>query len=306
MSKRKYIFGPVPSRRLGISLGVDLVPFKTCSMDCVYCECGRTTNLTEERKEYVPTDEVIRELDELLSTSPKLDYITFSGAGEPTLHSGIGAIVKFIKGKYPQYRICLLTNAGLMGNEKLSGEIAGVDLVVPSLDAATEAEFEKINRPVPSLTVQSLIDGLVKFRARSKAAIWLEIFIVPGINDSKESIAAFAEAIRRIAPDKVQLNGLDRSEAEVWVKVPDAETASRFTEAFSGLGIPVEVIGKFHHNGAQRSPGEEALGKILELVSRRPCTLDDIAAIIPLGRGVLRQHLHSLEKNGKIRTNPEN
>ena len=155
-----YLFGPVPSRRLGISLGVDLVPHKTCSLNCIYCECGRTTNLTIERKAYVPTETVLAELKTFLEPKPKLDYITFSGAGEPTLHSGIGEIVKFLKTNFPNYKIALLTNGTLFYQPELIKEVKSIDLILPSLDAASDLVFRKLNRPFPKLHIETMIEEL--------------------------------------------------------------------------------------------------------------------------------------------------
>ena len=144
--KTKCVFGPIPSRRLGLSLGIDLLPYKTCSMDCVYCECGATTNLTCERREYFPTSQVIQELEEVLAKHQKIDYVTFSGVGEPTLHSGIGTIIRHIREAHPELKICLLTNASLLNDEQLVKEIAPVDLIVPSMDGSNDEELYRINR----------------------------------------------------------------------------------------------------------------------------------------------------------------
>jgi len=129
--KFKHLFGPVPSRRLGVSLGIDLVPYKTCTMDCIFCECGKTTNLTIDRKEYVPTAEILDELDAYLKQSPDLDYITFSGLGEPTLHSRIGEILNFLKQNYPRYKVAILTNGTLLFHKELRDEIKNTDIVKP-------------------------------------------------------------------------------------------------------------------------------------------------------------------------------
>ena len=185
----KYLFGPVFSRRLGVSLGVDLVPSKTCSMNCVYCEAGATTSLSSLRREFYDTNEIIVELDGFLSGKPEVDYITFSGAGEPTLHSGVGRIVKFLKSRYPQYRICLITNGVLLGTEQMIEELDGIDLVIPSLDAADDVTFQKVNRPVAGIGAEDIVKALETFRRRSKTQFWLEIFVVPGINDSPESVS---------------------------------------------------------------------------------------------------------------------
>ncbi len=237
--KLKHIFGPVISRRLGKSLGIDLVPFKTCSLDCIYCECGKTNNLTTERAEYVPTEEVIQELDNYLSTSPDLDYVTFSGSGEPTLHSGIGKIISFLKTNYPDYRIALLTNSTLLGNKDLLEEIKEVDLIIPSLDAVLEKTFKKINRPLTSLTVEDIIKPLINLKNNIKGLIWLEIFIIPGINDSREEITKFKEIIEKMNPDKIQLNSLDRPGTETWIK-----KAKHFSleEIAQKLGDKVEIV----------------------------------------------------------------
>ena len=164
--KTKCVFGPVPSRRLGLSLGIDLLPFKTCSMDCVYCECGATTNLTCERKEYFPTDDVIAEIDSVLAKSPKIDCVTFSGVGEPTLHSGIGRIIRHIHSHYPDLRICLLTNSSMLGNPELLDDLKDISLIIPSLDGSNEEELFKINRQISSVTLKSVMAGLLALRAR--------------------------------------------------------------------------------------------------------------------------------------------
>ena len=210
--KTKCVFGPIPSRRLGRSLGIDLLPYKTCSMDCVYCECGATTNLTAERKEYFPTQQVIEELDRTLAREEKIDYITFSGVGEPTLHSGIGTIIRHIKTNHPALKCCLITNATLLNDPDLLREIAPVDLLVPSMDGSNDEELFQINRQLKSITLRRIVDGIIRFREISKAAVWLEIFIVPGINDSPEWRNGF-RFLRGNPADKVQLNSYEQVRA---------------------------------------------------------------------------------------------
>ncbi|MFZ2656994.1 MAG: radical SAM protein [Victivallales bacterium] len=300
----KYLFGPVSSRRLGISLGVDLVPSKTCSMDCIYCEAGRTTCLTLERREYYPTSEILGELGEFLSSAPKLDYITFSGAGEPTLHSGIGEIAGFIKDKYPQYKICLITNGSLLGNAKLAKELAAVDLVIPSLDAADEETFRKINRPSPLLNCHDFINSLVDFRKIYKANLWLEIFVVPGINDGRESVEAIRKAVARIRPDKVQLNSLDRPGTEKWVEKATEDELRPFVKALEPF-VKVEIIGKPYVSaaaGKSEGPTVQDIGKnVLELVRRRPCTLAEIASAVSAGEDEVKSVLDGLLGAGRIK-----
>jgi len=219
----KHLFGPVPSRRLGVSLGVDLVPFKVCSLNCIYCEVGATNNLTLERKEYIPITEILSELDDYLSGAPQLDYITFSGAGEPTLNSGIGRVIQHIKSNYPQYRLALITNSTLFYDTELRAEIAPIDLVMPSLDAVTELVFKKLNRPNSKLEIDTIIDGLVTFKRESNAEMWLEIFLSPGLNDTPEELHQLKQACLKISPDRVQLNSLDRQGVEAGLRSMTAE-----------------------------------------------------------------------------------
>ena len=184
----QYLFGPVPSRRLGISLGIDLVPMKTCSLNCIYCECGSTTNLTLARREYVPLAEVKAEFLHYMSNHPKPDYITFSGSGEPTLNSFIGEAIHFIGSHETGIPVAVLTNGTLLFDSQVRDELKPASVVMPSLDAATDKVFVKINRPHPRLPVERMIDGLVQFRKEFQGQIWLEIFIVPGINDTEPEL----------------------------------------------------------------------------------------------------------------------
>ena len=243
---RKYVFGPINSRRLGRSLGVDLIPLKTCPLDCVYCEAKATTDLTVERREYVPVDVVLAELEETLKTSPELDYVTFSGSGEPTLNSRIGDVVKFVKGRYPQYKLCLLTNGLLLGDTQLQQEIAGVDLLIPSLDGSNAAEYEAINRPVKSMPFDKMLAGLTDYLPRAPMPVYLELFVLPGVNDSDASIGRFAEIIRQLQVDKVQLNYLDRPGAVADLPVADEATLIRFLKALRPV-VKVETVGKFNY-----------------------------------------------------------
>ena len=302
--KHTLLFGPVPSRRLGISLGVDLVPYKTCTMDCIYCESGGTTDLTLDRKEFFPTSEVLSELGGYLESDPELDYITFSGAGEPTLHSGIGRIIAFIKDNYPEYKIALLTNGMLLSDEETFNDVKDVDLIVPSLDAADEATFKKINRPAEEFDFSLLIDSFRRFHQHSDAEFILEIFIVPGINDTPESLAGFAEAVKYINPDKVQLNSLDRPGAESWVPKMSEEAMKRVKQKLNG-SIEIEIVGKFtpseSANFAENEDEYKNIDqKILDLIARRPATLDDFKASMGYSEDTLRNVLNRLIKKQLI------
>ena len=243
---RKYVFGPINSRRLGVSLGVDLVPLKVCPLDCVYCEARATTLLTMERKEYVPVDTVLEELESVLAASPQLDYITFSGSGEPTLNSRIGDVISFIKNRYPHYKVCLLTNGLLLGDKELQKDIAQIDLLIPSLDGSNAAEYEAVNRPVSSMPFDKFISALNDYLPHAPMPVYLELFILPGVNDSDESISRFAEIIKFLKVDRVQLNTLDRPGAVPDLKCADEATVKRFIAGLKDAA-PVEAVGKYKY-----------------------------------------------------------
>lgn len=290
--KYQYLFGPVPSRRLGVSLGIDLVPFKTCTFNCVYCECGATTNLTIERKEYVPTEKVIEELNEYLSAHPKIDYITFSGSGEPTLHKGIDKIIKFLKSQYPNYKISVLTNGSLLFIPEVQEALGQVDVVLPSLDAVSPEIFQEINRPAPSISIEKIITGLIDFRKKFSGNIWLEFFLVPGVNDSDEEIEKIGKALRQIQPDRVQINTLDRPGTERWVKPASTTSIDRIIDSWTGL--PVESIPQFQRRRASSPFNYEIKEQILTILQRRPCTTDDLATALGLSRIEVGKYIDQL------------
>ena len=303
--KTKCVFGPVPSRRLGLSLGIDLLPFKTCSMDCVYCECGATTRLTCERNEYFPTKEVIAEVDSVLSKKPKLDCVTFSGVGEPTLHSGIGQIIRHIHEHYPDLRICLLTNSSLLNDPVLRKELAPVNLIIPSLDGSNEEELFKINRQAPSITLQSVMEGLLALRAECpEMTMWLEIFIVPGVNDSLESAERFRDLAARIRPDKVQLNSLDRPAVAGWVH-PAALSVLEQIAAVIRRSVPVEIVAR-HKKQVELQNGcpdvEQYNELILKTLRSRPCTAEDLVSTLGIPAARIEPHLRRMERAGLVLT----
>lgn len=297
----RYLFGPVPSRRLGRSLGVDLVPHKTCSLNCIYCECGRTTELTLQRKDYIPTHLVISELTDLLSQQPVLDYITFSGAGEPTLHSGLGTVVAFLKQNFAQYPIALLTNGTLFYQADLRAEVAPIELILPSLDAADDETFFKINRPHPTLSVRQIILGLKELKQSQHGTMWLEIFIVPGINDHDSHIENLRHAIHEIKPDLVQLNSLDRPGTESWV---NHATPERLQTIAQRLDWPTEIIASMPQPGTSSIAPDDVAMTILALIRRRPCTLEDLSQMSGLKPIEIQKHLALLMEKGQVHARP--
>jgi wyosine [tRNA(Phe)-imidazoG37] synthetase (radical SAM superfamily) len=298
--KYKHLFGPVPSRRLGISLGIDLTPQKACTLNCVYCECGKTDDLTLERKEYVPTAEVIDELRHCLSQDPDLDAVTFSGSGEPTLHSGVGEIIAFMKHEFPQYRIVMLTNSTLLHLPEVREALMPADLVVPSLDAVSEDVFRRINRPKHELTSAGLIDGLIAFCDAFENEVWLEVFIIPGVNDTPEELALLKAVFERLRVDRIQLNSLDRPGAVDWIESMPRENLMVLAHQ---LGDEVEVIGKPINRQRCSAFSNDTRDRILATIRVRPSTLEDLATALGLhildagkyldvllGDGVIEQH----------------
>jgi wyosine [tRNA(Phe)-imidazoG37] synthetase (radical SAM superfamily) len=294
------------SRRLGVSLGVDLVPYKYCPLNCVYCEVQRTTNLSLQREEFFVTEEIIGELDSFLLGKPQLDYITFSGAGEPTLNSGLGQIVAYIKTRYPAYKLALLTNGVLFTDPKVRKEASGCDIVLPSLDAASQAVFEKINRPHSSLNLNDIIEGLIKFRQEYKGKIWLEVFLIPGINDSEAELGALRDAISRIKPDLVQLNSLDRPGTEAWVKPLSLAALKQVRSYFSGgLSMPVEVIAKVKYNTKGNRMDEEVINLLHNTLKRRPSTAEDLSAMLDIHINEVGKVLRQLNLEGRVQAKRE-
>ena len=296
----KHLFGPVPSRRLGVSLGIDLVPYKTCTLNCVYCECGRTTNLTIDRKEYVPLSEILSELDDYLKGGPELDYITFSGSGEPTLHTGVKQIIDFLRSKYPQYKIAVLTNGTLLGDEKVREEILAANLIMPSLDAASKDAFTMVDRPHGGLSLDKIVNGLIQLRREFTGEIWLEIFIVPGLNDGDEDLQLLKKVIKKIKPDKIQLNTLDRPGTESWVMPANKAELERIA---SLLGA--EIIANFESRKGVKSFSRDVEANMLSTLRRRPCTSKDLSEILGLHLNEINKYLQTLLESNRISSEEE-
>ena len=296
----KHLFGPVPSRRLGMSLGIDLIPKKVCSLNCVYCEVGKTTKLTLDRMEYVKYDKVIAELKQFMSSNPKIDYITFSGSGEPTLNSKIGDVMNFIKRNYPEIKTAVLTNGTLLFDKKLRTELLQADVILPSLDAASQDTFEKINRPNPNLKIENYIQGLIDLRKEYKGEIWLEIFLLKNYNDSKEELNLLKEAILKINPDSIQLNTLDRP-GTVSGLIP--LTKNEMQEIIDFWDLPnAEIIASPPERTNIESYRDDIETAILETIARRPCTLDDLHNFLGIHINEINKYLGALEVNDKIKT----
>ncbi len=295
----KYLFGPVPSRRLGISLGIDLVPFKTCTYDCVYCECGKTTNKTIRRKEFFPYRNLIRELNRFLKTKPKLDYITFSGSGEPTLSSIIGKVIVYLKKKYPQYKIAVLTNGALLYRKQVRIDLDQADIVIPSIDAVTSKTFKIINKPHSKLNLKNIIDGLIVFKNKFKGHLWLEIFIIKGINDSGKEILKIKKLMDKLKPEKIQLNTLDRPGTEAWVKQVSKQELLKIKKLIPDS----EIIAKFKDKEKYFRDHSTSIDElIISAISRRPMTIKDLNVILNIKIAELQKYIRILLDQKRIIT----
>jgi len=297
--KYNHLFGPVPSRRLGISLGVDLVPLKTCTLNCIYCECGRTTDLTVERKKYVPLRAVKEELTDYFANNPIPDYITFSGSGEPTLNSSIADVLHFIRNHIHDIPVAVLTNGTLFSIKQVREDIKDAAVVIPSLDAATDKVFRKINRPYPGLKIDTIIEGIVKFSKEYNGQIWLEIFIVPGMNDTKYELTALKQAVEKIGPDRVQLNTLDRPGPVSTIRAATRQELEHIIHFWQLENVSIIAdVSERKDLLAYRTDTESA---ILGTIARRPCTLKDLSEILGLQINEVNKYLDVLEADGKIK-----
>jgi wyosine [tRNA(Phe)-imidazoG37] synthetase (radical SAM superfamily) len=295
----RYLFGPVISRRLGISLGIDLLPFKTCSLDCIYCECGKTKNLTDQIHEYVPTEEVISELQVFLTDKPKLDVVTFAGSGEPTLHSNIGQIIQFLKKNFPEYKICVLTNGTLLYQKKVRQSILDADIIIPSLDAVSKEVFEKITKPAEDITPKKLIEGLIALRKEFKNTIILEVFIIPGINDDENELKLIKNACKKINPDLIQLNTLDRPGTEKWIRPASNEKLQEIKTYFEPLKIQIIQNHRAVNDGSTKKLAD-TVDTIISSLSRRPSTIDDLTLSLGMSQNEVLKIIHNLLEKGEI------
>lgn len=294
--KERYIFGPVPSRRLGRSLGIDLVPFKTCSYDCIYCQLGRTTNKTLERKEYFPREEILKNLKKRLDETSPPDYITLAGSGEPTLYGPLEELVGDIK-EMTDIPVALLTNGSLFWIDSIRRSVRGVDLIVPSLDAGDEETFLSVNRPHGEISFDMMAEGLCALREGFVGELWLEVFLTGGVTDKESEILQIKDWADRINPDRIQLNTAVRTPAEDFVRMVPKE---RMEEIADLIGPHAEVIADY---SGVHDRGEFHLTRndVLDLLKRRPCSLDDISTGLGLHRNEVIKYVQELLDHDRIR-----
>ncbi|MBN2293972.1 MAG: radical SAM protein [Pirellulales bacterium] len=289
----KYIFGPVPSRRLGRSLGVDLVPMKTCSYDCIYCQLGKTTCKTTERKEWVPLEDVLAELEGKLHSEP--DYITLSGSGEPTLYSRCDELIDRIKAT-TDVPVAVLTNGSLLWQDEVRRQLMNADLVIPSLDAGDEAMYRLVNRPHEDLSFEKMLSGLIEFRREFRGQYWLELLMVGAFTVIKDAVDKLVECVDIIAPDRVQLNTVTRPPAENFAIGISQNQLNKLAGMFNP---PAQVIADFQgtHEQLEFAAGRE---DVLNLLRRRPCSTEDIADGLGMHRNEVVKHIEYLSQQGQL------
>ncbi len=309
----KHIFGPVNSRRLGRSLGVDLFSEKVCNLNCVYCEVGPTVRLTCQRAEYVPTAGIIAEIDAFCRDRARLenvDVVTVTASGEPTLHSGFGTILAHL-GKVAGKPIAVLTNGTTLGDARIRQELQQADIVIPSLDSALAAGFRKVDRPAACLDLAEIIEGLVRFSREYRGRLWLEILFVRGFNDSDEEVGALAGVIGRMRLERVQLNTVARPPLESFARPVSHRRLREIAARFRAIrpGLVVDLLAETPRDSEeQQQAGAEGgeslparLVEIVHMVQRRPCTAADIDRTFQAGGPEkVEQLLEPLVRAGRI------
>jgi wyosine [tRNA(Phe)-imidazoG37] synthetase (radical SAM superfamily) len=268
-----FVFGPLPSRRLGQSLGVDPLPLKVCNWNCVYCQLGRTTPLSNTRGEYFPRADILAEIRSALAAHKPgaIDWVTFVGSGETTLHSGIGWLLRQVK-DLTDIPVAVITNGSLLHVPEVRQELLVADVVMPSFDAGSEVLYRRINRPWPGLGFTLLLDGLIAFRNEYRGRLWVEVMLMRGLNDSESALQDIAGALRRIRPDQVHVNLPSRPPAEPTVELPDDEGLKRATEILGGLAQIVHPS----RGGFDLSLCEHAAEAVIAIISRHPMREEEL------------------------------
>lgn len=301
--RMQHVYGPVPSRRLGRSLGIDLVPFKTCTYDCIYCHLGRTTNKTLERKEYVAVTDVLSELEQRLARSDIFDYISLAGSGEPTLNDGIGDLILNIK-SMTNIPVAVFTNGSLLWMSEVQDALMPADLVLPSLDVGDERLFRYVNRPHKNISFEKMVDGLAGFTHCYKGEVWLEVLLLAGVTGIRDEVEKITSIIRRIELTRIQMNTVVRPPAKAFATPLSRNQMLALKEIFSGQ---VDIISDIEPGDWRRLPGSDSTrNDVLSLLSRRPCTSTDVACSLGMNISEALKHLDALIASGKAAAVPVN
>ena len=293
----RHLYGPVPSRRLGSSLGVDIIPPKICSYNCIYCQLGCTTIQTVRREEYIPSAEVLEEVEKKLKEKRKPSYISLAGSGEPTLNSGIGSIIKGIK-ELTDIPVTVLTNGSLLWMDEVKEDLMGADIVLPSLDAGDAPNFRYVNRPHRRISYTAMVRGIADFTRSFPGRVWLEVFLMGGITDTPAEVRKIAGKAKMISPDLIQLNTVCRPPAEHFSMAVPYDSMLQLRSLFSGKAEiisragPAELVGEL----LDEARGED----ILDMISRRPCTSEDVSTGLGIHLAEAVKHLQELVNSGRV------
>jgi wyosine [tRNA(Phe)-imidazoG37] synthetase (radical SAM superfamily) len=292
-----YLYGPVPSHRLGRSLGIDLVPYKICSYDCIYCQLGSIGSTTVVRKEYADNDRILEELQQKLTGGELPDFISLAGSGEPTLHTGIGDLIRRIKA-LTTVPVAVLTNGSLLWMPEVQEALLKADLVLPSLDAGDPATFQQANRPDSSIDFDQMVQGLVDFSRRFTGEVWLEVLLLAGISDTEPSVRRIAKLVERIKPTRVQLNTVYRPPAESFADGVTPAQLHYLSGLFSGQ---VDCISDAPVSfSARKSSDISHQDELVAFARRRPCTALDLSIGLNLHLNYVIKQLRILTDSGSL------
>lgn len=291
----KYVFGPVHSRRMGLSLGIDPVQNKVCTLDCVYCQLGATSLKTLERGVYAPVEAVLEEVRSVIAFGKKMDYITFSGTGEPTLNIDLGRMIAQIK-SMTSVPVAVITNGTLLHLKDVRDDLMHADLIVPSVDAISPQVFARINRPHAGIDCARILDGLETFSRTYTGRLWVEVMLVQGINDTQEELQALAKYLQRLDCEKIQINTVTRPPAESDCAAVDNCVLEKARQLF---GPRSEIIGSSPETHSL-SDNEDPCARIHALVRSHPCTIEQLCSALGLSSAQAETALQELIEQQRI------
>jgi wyosine [tRNA(Phe)-imidazoG37] synthetase (radical SAM superfamily) len=291
-----FVFGPVPSRRLGFSLGVDIIPRKYCNFDCIYCQIGKTTHKNVTRKKFFEVEEVVKEIVDTIQFAEKVDFVTFSGSGEPTLNENLGAMIKEVK-KSVNTPIAVITNSSSLGIEEVRNDLFNADVVLPSLDAASDEVFKSINRPQANLELTFIIEGIKSLKKDYKGRIWLEIMLIKGVNDTPDELQKLRFILNDLKVDKIHLNTVTRPPSEKNAGPLNRKELEKIKIFF---GDNCEIVSSFEKNGVHKEQ-EGWARTLVDILKRRSLTIQDIIRITGTSSFRIHEELDAMEKKGSIK-----
>ena len=294
----KYVFGPVPSRRLGQSLGIDPIPLKTCNWNCVYCQLGRSRPVTNDRREYFPVKDILLEVEQALGSRQNggIDWVTFVGSGETTLHKRLGEMIRAVK-KMTALPVAVITNGSLLYLPEVRTGLLAADAVLPTLDAGNATLYRRINRPHPEVTFERLVNGLKTFRADYPGKLWVEVMLLRGLNDSRQALEEIAKILKMIKPEAIHINLPTRPPAEPWVRPADEEGLMR---ALSILGNIAEVVHPAQ-GGFDLSGYDNVIDVVVGIITRHPMRQDELERTLDRWAPIqVSEALEELEASGRV------